>query len=129
MASARLAAIHFPAGHPVLIKSVTAPARTGAIIAGERARRLGGRDKSQLVVGGLPIIVRQVGLLQRVADEILVIGERPERAALAGVRYCADLVAGLGPIGGLHTALEAASADRVLVVACDLPFLAAGLLE
>jgi molybdopterin-guanine dinucleotide biosynthesis protein A len=112
-----------------MINSVTAAARTGAIIAGGRARRLGGRDKSQLVVGGLPIIVRQVGLLQRVADEILVVGEHPERASLAGVRHCPDLVAGLGPIGGLHTALEAASADRVLVVACDLPFLEAGLLE
>jgi molybdopterin-guanine dinucleotide biosynthesis protein A len=60
---------------------------------------------------------------------VLVVGSHPDRTPLVGVRHCADLVAGLGPIGGLHTALEAASADRVLVIACDLPFLEAALLE
>jgi len=103
--------------------------RTAAIIAGGGARRLGGRDKSQLVVGGRPILVRQTELLRQVAREVILIGDHPGRTATTGLRAYPDLVAGLGPIGGLHTALEVASGDLVLVVACDLPFLERALLE
>ncbi len=108
---------------------MTIPRRTGAIIAGGRAARLGGRDKSQLLVGGRPIIVRQVALLQLVADEVIIVGDHPDRAPADGARAVPDLVGGMGPIGGLYSALEAASADRVLVIACDMPFLEAPLLE
>jgi molybdopterin-guanine dinucleotide biosynthesis protein A len=34
-----------------------------------------------------------------------------------------DIVPGCGPLGGLHAALTAARGDRVLLVACDMPFL------
>jgi molybdenum cofactor guanylyltransferase len=34
-----------------------------------------------------------------------------------------DLVPGCGPLGGLHAALTAARGNRVLLVACDMPFL------
>jgi molybdopterin-guanine dinucleotide biosynthesis protein A len=105
------------------------PGRTGAIIAGGRAARLGGRDKGQLLVDGLPIIDRQVDLLQRVAGEIVIVGAHPDRAPRQGVRNCEDLIAGVGPIGGLFTALAVASNERVLAIACDLPFLEAALLE
>ena len=40
-----------------------------------------------------------------------------------------DRVPGLGPMGGLLTALEHAAGELVVVVACDLPFLEAGVLE
>jgi molybdopterin-guanine dinucleotide biosynthesis protein A len=36
-----------------------------------------------------------------------------------------DIALGLGPLGGLHTALEDTAADVVLVVACDMPYLSA----
>ena len=35
----------------------------------------------------------------------------------------ADVIPGAGAMGGVYTALEVATSDRVLVVACDLPFL------
>jgi len=108
---------------------VSTRSRTAAIIAGGRARRLGGRDKAQLLVGGQSIITRQTTLLQRVADEVLLVGDHPERAPVDGLRMCRDLLPGLGPIGGVYTALEAAAGERVLIVACDLPFLEASLLE
>jgi GTP:adenosylcobinamide-phosphate guanylyltransferase len=49
---------------------VTAETVAAAIIAGGRARRFGGRDKSRLVVRGRPIIVRQMEAPQRVANDI-----------------------------------------------------------
>jgi molybdopterin-guanine dinucleotide biosynthesis protein A len=51
-----------------------------------------------------------------------------ERFADLRVQIHADLVPGAGALGGLYTALEVSSAEQVIVVACDLPFLDAGLL-
>ena len=99
-----------------------------AILAGGQARRFGGRDKSRLVVGGRTIIVRQLDVLQQVAGEVFIVGPTDGRFADVGVPVHADRVAGGGALGGLVTALEVARADRVIVVACDLPFLEASVL-
>lgn len=104
-------------------------ATAGAILAGGQARRFGGRDKCRLVVQGRSIIVRQVELLQRVTDQVLVVGPDPARFADLPVTVVGDVIAGAGALGGILTALESTSADRVLVVACDLPFLTEDLLR
>jgi molybdopterin-guanine dinucleotide biosynthesis protein A len=94
-----------------------------AILAGGRARRFGGRDKSRLVVGGRTIIVRQVEILQQVAGAVFVVGPADGRFDDLGVPVHPDLLPDAGALGGVYTALESAVVDRVLVVACDLPFL------
>jgi len=104
------------------------PRVAAAIIAGGEARRLGGRDKSRLLVEGRPIIVRQVDVLQRVASEVFIVAPDPSRFADLGLPVRPDVVPGLGTLGGIHTALETTDADLVLVVACDLPFLHEGVL-
>jgi molybdopterin-guanine dinucleotide biosynthesis protein A len=101
---------------------------SAAIIAGGQATRFGGQDKSRLIIEGRSIIVRQVDVLQRVASELLVVGGAPDRFRDLDLTVVPDGIAGTGPIGGVCTALEAASHDRVIVVAGDLPFLHAGLL-
>jgi molybdopterin-guanine dinucleotide biosynthesis protein A len=102
---------------------VVHPDAAAAILAGGHARRFGGLDKSRLVVGGRTIIARQLDVLQHVAREVFVVGPTDGRFADLGVMVHADIIAGCGALGGLHTALAVAHADRVLVVACDLPFL------
>lgn len=99
-----------------------------AILAGGRARRFEGRDKSRLIVDGHTIIVRQLDVLQRVAIETFIVGHDPARFSDLGVPVRADRIDGAGAIGGLYTALDAATRDVVIVVACDLPFLDAGVL-
>lgn len=99
-----------------------------AILAGGQARRFGGRDKSRLVVGGRSIIVRQLDVLQQVASEVYIVGPTDGRYADLRVPVHADRVAGGGALGGLVTALDVARVGRVLVVACDLPFLDAAVL-
>jgi len=107
---------------------VSAGRVSGAILAGGRARRLGGADKASLIVGGARIIDRQLAALTAVAGDVRIVGD-PERYAGLGVRVIADAVAGAGPLGGLYSALLDAAHDRVIVLACDLPFVTAALLE
>lgn len=100
---------------------------SAAILAGGRARRFGGSDKRELVVGGRRIIERQLEVLQRLTDDIMVVGGRPSEG-IAGVRLVDDREPACGPLGGLEAALGAARDDELVLVACDMPFITAGFL-
>jgi molybdenum cofactor guanylyltransferase len=99
-----------------------------AILAGGRATRFGGRDKSALVVNGRSILERQLDELSSLADDVMLVGafERGRQAAgaerLCSVRRVADIVPGSGPLGGIHAALSAAHTDVVFAIACDMPY-------
>ena len=95
--------------------------QTAAILAGGRARRFGGRDKSRLVIGGRTILERQLDVLQRLVPRIVIVANEPERFADAGVPVVADAVPGCGSLGGIFTAVAGAPGP-VLVLACDMPF-------
>ncbi len=99
-----------------------------AILAGGRAQRFGGQDKCRLVVEGRSIIERQLEILHRLTDRVLIVADDAARFADLQVPVEPDRLPGTGPLGGLYTALTSASAERVVVVACDLPFLNAALL-
>src|SRR5439155_16087595 len=139
-----------------------------AILAGGRATRFDGRDKSALLVDGRTILDRQLDELSPLTDDVMIVGgnfdgdcfqgarrlsasarERHERATVdapkrlrreggqpsvsarrrTGVRVIPDIVPGSGPLGGLHAALTAAHGDAVFVVACDMPYVTAALVE
>jgi len=94
-----------------------------AIVAGGQARRFGGADKSRLIVEDRPIIVRQLEVLRRITSSVVIIANDAARFADLNLPVHADAIPGSGALGGLYTALVHATADRVLVVAGDLPFL------
>jgi len=98
--------------------------QTAAILAGGRARRLGGRDKSRLVIGGRTILARQLDVLQRVVTRIVIVANAPEQYTDAGVPVLPDAVPGSGSLGGIYTALADAQGP-VLILACDMPFVTA----
>jgi molybdopterin-guanine dinucleotide biosynthesis protein A len=101
---------------------------SAAILAGGRASRFGGRDKSALIVGGRPILERQMTELAAVCDDVmLVASERAPAAVPAGSRLIRDRVPESGPLGGLDAALAAARHDALVLVACDMPFVTARL--
>jgi len=115
--------------------------RSVAILAGGRATRFGGRDKSTLLVDGRTILDRQVAELSSLTDDILIVGARvpnvarrlqPSEPAHPGTdvaRRIADIVPGCGPLGGLHAALTEARGDAVFLVACDMPYVTAPLVD
>jgi molybdopterin-guanine dinucleotide biosynthesis protein A len=96
---------------------------SAAILAGGRARRLGGRDKASLVVGGVSVLEHQVRVLTEVTDRVVIVGGRGETCQASGLRLVADVWPDAGPLGGIYTALLETACDRVLIVACDMPFL------
>ena len=100
----------------------------GAVMAGGKSRRLG-RDKALLSVNGETLLQRALRTLAEVTSRQLVVGP-PERRTQAGAAMVvSDAFPDSGPLGGIYTALQAADADRVLVVACDMPFLNVELLR
>ena len=98
------------------------------ILAGGHARRLGGHDKSALIVGGRRVLDRQLDALFGRAARIVIVGG-PERHIADGVEVIADRLAGIGALGGLYTALVSATSERTLVIAGDMPFVTGPFLE
>ena len=101
---------------------------TVAIQAGGESRRMG-QDKALLPFLGQPLIVRVLERLKPLADEILVTTNRPQAYQFLGLPLYPDPQPGRGALGGLYTALNAASHPLVAVVACDMPFVNAALLS
>lgn len=101
---------------------------TVCIQAGGRSSRMG-EDKALKPFLGRPLIQRVVDRLSPVADEVIVTTNRPEDYAFLGLRLLPDLKPDRGPLGGLYTAIASASHPLVAVVACDMPFASALLIE
>lgn len=93
------------------------------LLAGGASRRMGA-DKALLELGGVPMVVRTARLVAPLVAAVIVVGP-PERFAPLGLAAIADRQPGLGPLGGIATALAHTHCDWNLVLACDLPYLTA----
>jgi molybdopterin-guanine dinucleotide biosynthesis protein A len=75
------------------------------ILAGGKSRRFGS-DKALAMVEGRPLIARLADRVRPHVARVTVVAERVDKYAHLGLRTIGDVVAGLGPLGGLRTALE-----------------------
>jgi molybdopterin-guanine dinucleotide biosynthesis protein A len=97
------------------------------ILAGGQSSRMG-RDKAMLAPGGIPLLMRTAALLAPLAGPPTIIGP-PTRYSALGYNVIPDDAPGIGPLGGIATALRHSNQPWNLIVGCDLPFLAAEWLE
>ena len=88
-----------------------------------------GEDKALKPFLGRPLIQRVIDRLSPIADEVIVTTNRPEAYSFLTYRLFTDLKPGRGALGGLYTAIASASHPIVAVVACDMPFASASLIE
>jgi molybdopterin-guanine dinucleotide biosynthesis protein A len=96
-----------------------------AVLLGGASTRMG-RDKARLEFAGVPAATRLARRLAALFGEVLLVGgEAPEGAP---GRRVADVEGPACALRGLVSALAAARAPRVLVLATDLPLLHADLL-
>lgn len=82
-----------------------------------------GQEKALLEVGREAMIRRVAGVLKEVFAEVIISGGVEENGLRLGLRVVPDLIAGGGPLSGIHAALCGAAFAKCLVVACDMPFI------
>lgn len=103
----------------------------GAILAGGASRRFG-ETKSLAELDGRPLVRWVAEAVTGVTTKTVLVGADQEVAVAAGLRALQDLRPGLGPLGGLHTALtwlEEEGGVGLLVLGCDMPLVSMRLLE
>lgn len=104
---------------------------SAVILAGGRARRMGGVDKGLQLFRGQPLVWH---CYQRLKDQVAQVAvnanRNQERYAQLGLPVFADELADFqGPLSGILTGLKQVESDFVLFVPCDCPFLPLNLLE
>lgn len=97
---------------------------SGVILAGGANSRFGGTTKSNMIVGGISIISRMVNVLSEIFEEIIIVANKPEEfQSLQKYKIVQDEYKKIGPLGGIHAAMNAASNPVVFVFAGDMPFI------
>ncbi|MER6672197.1 NTP transferase domain-containing protein [Streptomyces sp. NPDC000983] len=90
------------------------------VLAGGAARRLGGADKPGLSVGGRPLLDRVLAACAGARRTVVVAEPRPTARPVTWAR---EDPPGGGPLAALDAGLRHTTADRVLLLSADLPFL------
>ncbi len=103
---------------------------TGLILAGGRARRMGGQDKGLIPLAGRPLIAWVIEALRPQVGSILISANR-NQAAYAAFGYPVigdegggpDLAGFQGPLAGIAAAMTLAQTPWLLSLPCDTPLL------
>ncbi|MEV7559905.1 NTP transferase domain-containing protein [Streptomyces sp. NPDC048331] len=90
------------------------------VLAGGAARRLGGADKPALSVGGRTLLDRVLDACPDARTTVVVGGRR---ATTRPVHWTREDPPGGGPVAALDAGLRRTTAELVLVLSADLPFL------
>lgn len=98
---------------------------TGVLLAGGRARRMGGEDKGLLSLAGLPLVARTLARLSPQTDSVVINANRNGEKYAEFGNVVADEIGGFcGPLAGIHAGMRAAkSGEWILSAPCDSPFL------
>jgi molybdopterin-guanine dinucleotide biosynthesis protein A len=94
----------------------------GVILAGGMSRRYG-TNKAFVRIDGLPLIERVSRVMTTLFEDLFLITNTPAEYAHLGLPMYEDLIKGLGPIGGIYTALSSIPHAAAFCVACDMPAL------
>jgi len=98
---------------------------SGALLVGGASQRMG-RDKAHVALAGEAVATRLAHRLAALCEDVLLVGGDPP--ADAPGRRVPDVEGPRCALRGLASALSAAHAERVLVLATDLPFVSEALL-
>ncbi|MFF9574985.1 NTP transferase domain-containing protein [Streptomyces rubiginosohelvolus] len=96
------------------------------VLAGGAAKRLGGADKPGVRVGGRALLDRVLAACDGAARTV-VVGDR--RATARPVVWTREVPQGGGPLAALGAGLKLTTAEWVLVLSADLPFLGPGTVD
>ena len=100
----------------------------GVILAGGASSRFGS-NKALASYQGQPLIARGASVLAGLFHERLLVTNTPETYRFLGWPMVGDFYRDAGPLAGIHAALTTITAERAMVVACDMPCLNAALIR
>ena len=93
------------------------------VLAGGTARRLGGAPKHAIVVDGQTLLARTLAAVSEAA-RVVVVGDEALRPLVPGGTVVREDPPLAGPAAGIGAALPHVTAKRVIVLACDHPYVA-----
>lgn len=98
---------------------------TGVILAGGRARRMGGQDKGLLALAGQPMMSYAIRRLKPQVGSLLINANRNLEAYQAlGYPVVSDSIGQFfGPLAGMLAAMAVADTPYLLTLPCDCPLL------
>jgi molybdopterin-guanine dinucleotide biosynthesis protein A len=99
----------------------------GVVLAGGRGSRLGG-GKATIELGGRPLISYPLAAIEAAGLEAVVV-TKPGEEPRDDVVVLEEPELPRHPLTGIVAALRAVAGRPIVVVACDLPFVAPGLIE
>ena len=107
----------------------------GAILAGGRSSRMGGQDKSQLLLGGVSLINHVVSRTQSQVSKLIINGPSNKEFSKLGLPVVEDSIAGFpGPLAGVLAAMRwtyknVPDARWLATFATDAPFFPNNMVE
>ncbi|MBA1444151.1 MAG: molybdenum cofactor guanylyltransferase [Chromatiales bacterium] len=103
----------------------------GVILAGGQASRMGGEDKGLTPLNGRLLIEYVIEAVKPQTDHLLISANRNfDRYGNFGFAVIPDPIDGFpGPLAGMLSALQHTTADLLLTVPCDGPWVPTNLLE
>ncbi|MEP7267504.1 MAG: molybdenum cofactor guanylyltransferase [Saprospiraceae bacterium] len=93
----------------------------GYILAGGKSSRMG-TDKGLLNFNGKPIVQKIINQLMPAVDKTIIVSNNVAYEKF-GLEVIPDLIADVGPAGGIHAALSHTDSEQIFVVSCDMPYI------
>jgi molybdopterin-guanine dinucleotide biosynthesis protein A len=97
---------------------------TAVILAGGKARRMGGEDKGLIELHGRPLLDYIISAVRPQAGHILINANRNlDRYREFGYPVVADIMGDFfGPLAGMASGMQASSTPYILTLPCDSPY-------
>lgn len=94
-----------------------------AILAGGKASRMNGENKALLQVGEMNNLDKILSFSEKYFSEVIIIANDRSKFEGYDLSIYSDIIEGVGPLGGIHSALSHSKSANVFFLPCDMPFL------
>lgn len=92
----------------------------GYILAGGKSSRMG-KDKGLMLLDDKAIVQHVIDAIKPVVDNVVIVSNNSEYEKF-GLELIEDLIKGIGPAGGIYSALNHCTTENIFIVSCDMPF-------
>lgn len=87
------------------------------------------RDKSTLVLNGKSFIERIISQMSLFRTIMIISNKENDYFSNINAEIYSDIVKGIGPLGGIHSALTHSNEEKVFITSCDMPLIRTDLIE